>query len=379
MRIAVIHHLSAIENDYGFYISDLLSEYAAWLEYDVQLLEDFLFIYKKGLPDNAVVGINVKANSSFGLRWWYSSKLPAILAQIKADVVVNLNGMCNTSIKLPQILAFSDITFLQQNTTPADAKKLVDAAWKKLVVKNINSYTHTASSVFTYSQYAAGIVEQLTGMPKSSIHAIPYCADKQFKIWEWHDKVLTKSEFTNGTEFFVCVLDDKREDLWLAVLKAFSKFKKWQQSTMQLILVPKHEIVPLNIIDKMSTYKYRDDVQMLDNLSEKEKSSLIGCAYAVIHLPANDADLLPVAEALQTATPVIVGPGSNSLPEYGTGTNVLIPTADFEVLGDAIINIFKNEEQKTQMADKAKQQAETINRDEIAKKFWELIESAVKK
>src|SRR3569623_120134 len=137
MRIAVIHHLNAVENDYGFYISDLLSEYAAWLEYDVQLWEDFLFIYKKGLPENAVVGINVKADSSFGLRWWYSSKLPSILAQIKADVVVNLNGICNPGLKLPQIVAFSDITFLSQPSC-VDNKKQKHASWKKLVIKNIN-------------------------------------------------------------------------------------------------------------------------------------------------------------------------------------------------------------------------------------------------
>jgi len=377
MRIAVIHHLSAVENDYGFYISDLLSEYAAWLEYDVQLWEDFLFIYKKGLPENAVIGINVKAEGSFGLRWWYSSKLPAILAQIKADVVVNLNGICSSAVKLPQVLAFSDAGFLQQSSTGHNQSK--PAAWQRLVTKNINTYAKAASAVFTYSQHAADVVAGLTGLPQNSIHTIPYCADKDYKAWEWHDKVLTKSEFTNGKEFFVCVLDDKDEERWLTVIKAFSIFKKWQQSTMQLLLLPKHEIVPLPILDKMGNYKYRDDVQMLDNLSGKEKSSLFGCAYAIIHLPAGDADLLPIAEALQCAVPAVTGPGSASLKEYGRSTNINIPSLTAEALGEAIIDIFKNEETKMQMGDAAKLQAAEINRDDIAKKLWELVESVIKR
>lgn len=369
MRIAVIHHISATENDYGFYVSDLLSEYGAWLGYDVQLLEDFVFYANKTktLPENAVIGIHVKATGTLRLRWWYSARLPAILAQIKADVVINLNGIYSKATKVPQVLAFSDVSFLNAPKQPA--------AWKKLVAKNIADYATGATALFTYSQHAASVINKVT---QHTAQVVPYCGGKNYKVWEWHDKVLIKAEFTGGKEYFICTLDDD-EELWLTMLKAFSKFKKWQQSTMQLILLPKHDIVPLKILDKMSTYKYRDDVQMLDGLSEKEKANLFGCAYAVIHVPVNDADLLPVAEALQCGVPAVTAATSSSLKEYGKDTGTTVSGADAELLGDAIINIFKNEEQKTQMADNAKDQAGQIQRDDIAKAFWELVEKAAGK
>jgi len=371
MRIAVIHHISATENDYGFYVSDLLSEYGAWLGYDVQLLEDFVFYANKTkvLPENAVIGIHVKATGTLRMRWWYSAKLPSILAQIKADVVVNLNGIYSKATKVPQLLAFSDIAFL-------NSPQKVKAAWKKLVIKNIAAYSAGAKAAFTYSQHAATVLNKIT---QNILQVVPYCAGKDYKVWEWHDKVLTKAEFTSGKEYFICTLDDENEELWLTILKAFSKFKKWQQSTMQLILVPKHEIVPLKILDKMSTYKYRDDVQMLDGLSEKEKANLFGCAYAVIHIPVNDADLLPVAEALQCGVPVVTTATSESLKEYGKDAGITVAAIDAELLGDAIINMFKNEEQKTQMAHNAKSQAEEIKRDNIARAFWELVEKTAGK
>ncbi|HWB24053.1 MAG TPA: glycosyltransferase [Chitinophagaceae bacterium] len=371
MRIAVIHHISATENDYGFYVSDLLSEYAAWLGYEVQLLEDFIFYANKtkSLADNAVIGIHVKASSSMGLRWWYSAKLPSILAQIRAHVVVNLNGVYSRATKIPQVLAFSDVTFLGEG----EKNK---STWQRLVAKNLAAYAGGAATIFTYSKHAAGAIEKKAA---KAPHIIPFCAGKDYKVWEWHEKVLTKSEFTEGKEYFICVLDDENAGLWLTLLKSFSRFKKWQQSTMQLILLPKHEIVPLKIVDKMATYKYRDDVQMLDNLSEKEKASLFGCAYAVIHVPANDADLLPVVEALACATPVIVTKArSESLEEYGKDTSITLEKPEAEALGDAVINIFKNEEQKTKMAENAKAQAAEIKRDDIAKLLWEIIETAAK-
>lgn len=365
MRIAVISHLNATENDYGFYLSDLIAEYGAWLGYDVQLLEDFLFYNKKSLAENAVIGIHVKANSSLRLRWWYSARLPAILAQIQAQVVINLTGIYCKATKVPQLLAFTDVTFI---TDVKNAK----AAWQKMVFKNAATWLQSAAAV-TYSQHAAGILQAKAGNPRQ-LSIITFSGSKDHKVWEWHDKVLTKSEFTSGKEYFICVLDDKDEDLWLTVLKAFSKFKKWQQSTMQLILLPRHDIVPLNIVVKLGTYKYRDDVQTPEGLTEKEKANLFGCAYGVIHIPQNDADLQPVADALQCGVPVITTATSTSLKEYGHNTGITVASADPELLGDAIITLFKNEEQKTQMADNAKNQAEEIKRDDLAKTFWELVE-----
>jgi len=370
MRIAVIHHISATENDYGFYISDLLSEYGAWLGYDVQLLEDFLFYANKNksLPENAVVGIHVKAESALRIRWWYSAKLPAILAQIKADAVVNLNGIYSKQTKVPQVLALGDISFLQM-------AKQANAPWKKLVAKNINAYIHSAENTFTYSQYAVNEIKKIAGTQNQTA-LVPYCAAKDYRVWEWHDKVMTKSEFTGGKDYFICVLDDEDVELWLTVLKAFSKFKKWQQSTMQLILLPKHDIVPLKIHDKITTYKYRDDVQMLEGLTEKEKANLFGSAYAVIHVPVNDADIMPAVEALVCGIPSITTGTSESLKEYGEGAGITVSSVDADLLGDAIIRVFKNEEEKETMANIAKNKAEEINWDNIAKTCWELIEKA---
>ena len=371
MRIAVIHHTIALENDYGFYVSDLLSEFATWLGYEVELVDDFIFKNKKSLPENAVIGIDVKATGSFGLRWWYSAKLPSILAKAGAEVVINLNGMLGTAVKLPQVLAIPDVSFLQ------DPTKAV-AAWQKLALKNITAYTNSSSALISYSNYATGVIEKLTGSPKNAAQVVPYSGVKEYKIWEWHEKVMVKANFADNKEFFVAILDDNRVDLWLTALKAFSKFKKWQQSNMQLLLIPKNEHADTQVLDKISTYKYKDDVQVLDGLSLKEKVSLIACAYALLHLPSNDADVQPIAEALQCATPVVTIE-SDTIKEYLTGKGIIVASVEHEALGDALIAMYKNEEQRNQMIENAKAKAAVFHRGDIAKPLWELIEGLVPK
>jgi glycosyltransferase involved in cell wall biosynthesis len=371
MRIAVIHHTIALENDYGFYVSDLLSEFAAWIGYDVELVDDFIFKNKKSLPDNAVIGIDVKSTGAFGLRWWYSAKLPAILKNAGAEAVINLNCMLGTAVKLPQILAVPDISFLE------DASKAT-APWQKLALKNIIAYTNAASAVITYSAHAAGVIEKITGRQKSAIEIVPYTAGKQYKVWEWHEKVTVRTDFTDNKEFFVAILDDNKTNLWLTVLKAFSKFKKWQQSNMQLLLIPKNEHAHTKVLDKITTYKYKDDVQVLDGLTLKEKASVVGCAYAMVHLPSNDGDLQPIAEALQCATPVITV-GSDSMNEYFAGNGILVASLDQEAIGDALIAVYKNEEERTKMIENAKARALDYERNKIARPLWALIERVVGK
>jgi glycosyltransferase involved in cell wall biosynthesis len=370
MRIAVIHHTIALENDYGFYLSDLLSEYAAWLGYEVELVDDFIFKNKKELPENALIGIDVKAAGSFGLRWWYSAKLPGILAKAGVEAVINLNGILSTAVKLPQVLTIPDAGFLQAGAKP-------EAPWQKLALKNINHYANNAAAVITYAKHSAGVFEKITGRTTGSTQIVPYTAVKEYRVWEWHEKVMVKSNFADNKEFFVSILDDNKPDLWFTVLKAFSKFKKWQQSNMQLLLIPKNEHAEILVLDKLTTYKYKDDVQVLDGLTLQEKASLVACAYGVIHLPANDADVQPLAEALKCATPIVTVDGS-TVKEY-IGENAITVTGfDHEAIGDALISLYKSEDQRNLMVEHGKTLAASFNRDDIAKTLWELIESLVK-
>jgi hypothetical protein len=69
------------------------------------------------------------------------------------------------------------------------------------------------------------------------------------------------------------VLEDEADEIFVKLLKAFTKFKTWQQSSMQLLILPKFESFSSEIRQKHETYKYREDVRLLEDLEESQVAS----------------------------------------------------------------------------------------------------------
>jgi glycosyltransferase involved in cell wall biosynthesis len=116
---------------------------------------------------------------------------------------------------------------------------------------------------------------------------------------------MVKAQHADNKEFFVAVIEDNAIDDFVLLLQAFSKFKKWQQSNMQLLVFPKYESLGEDIYEKHTTYKYRDDVRLLKDIEEKELAAIIASAHSFIHVSANRPQMLTIAVALQCSLPVI--------------------------------------------------------------------------
>ena len=168
------------------------------------------------------------------------------------------------------------------------------------------------------------------------------------------------------------MLADNDENGFTELLKAFSKFKKWQQSSMQLILLPKEESFGNIIYDKLDTYKYRDDVKLVNDANKKETADIIASAYALLHTATADADLLPVAAALQSATPVI-GFFTESLQEYCGEAGIIVTETVYEAFGDQLSKLYKDETLHSQMSEAAVKTAAGSQQKEQAERLWQLI------
>ena len=58
---------------------------------------------------------------------------------------------------------------------------------------------------------------------------------------------MIKAMQADNNEYFISILKDDNEEDFTLLLRAFSKFKKWQQSSMKLLLLPKYETFDKNI------------------------------------------------------------------------------------------------------------------------------------
>lgn len=106
------------------------------------------------------------------------------------------------------------------------------------------------------------------------------------------------------------------DDNLMNVLKAFSLFKKWQHSNMKLLVVGSLTEQKNTIADKLKTYKYRDDVVLLNSVDEITLAKLTASSYCVLYLSFLENFAVPIIEAMQSGVPVIAS-NVSSMKEVG--------------------------------------------------------------
>jgi glycosyltransferase involved in cell wall biosynthesis len=99
----------------------------------------------------------------------------------------------------------------------------------------------------------------------------------------WAAEESIKTQYTAGKSFFLYVGMLGESGGLLDLLKAFSIFKKWQQSNMQLVLTGYTNRETAALAEKLETYKYRQDVVLLENLPLEETARLVAAAYTVLY------------------------------------------------------------------------------------------------
>ncbi len=277
MRIAVIHHNEDLSNDYAAYLSTLLDNTAEENGYAVRDYEQLLRFREPLQGENVLLHIIIPASGKFSLRHWYNVKLSKIIKKYRLHKVLCNYGITVNS-NISQLLLIPDKDLLH-----ASKEMLL---WKQYASKHLKKNIAKVQMILTYSVVIKNALKELTATEEQKIFML-----------------------------FVAVLPDDNEKMFTELLKAFSKFKKWQQSNMQLLLLPKEESFSSRIEDKLTTYKYRDDVKLINDAENKETADIIATAYALLHTPFSDADLWPVSAALQCGTPVI-GFYTKSMQEY---------------------------------------------------------------
>lgn len=364
MRIAVLHHHEDLSNDFAAYLSALLDDTADEYGYAVKDYEQLLRFREPLSAVDSLLHIVIPASKRFPLKYWYNAKLPRIIKKYGIEKVLCTYGIPVGS-NVRQLLVFPDKDLFDHTH-----HKLV---WQQFFAKRLPKVTGKAATIISYSTAAEETLKTVTGIGEEKIFLMPYTVNELFKPMEWHDKLYIKSRFAENKEYFVAVLPDNDEKMFTGLLKAFSKFKKWQQSNMQLLLLPKEEGFSSAIGNKLDTYKFRNDVKLINDAEPKETADIIAASYAMLHFSQKDPDLWPVAAALQSAIPVI-GFNNSSIREYCEAAGIFADNGD--AFGEQLILLYKDESLRGRMSDTALEQAKKYNRKERAAAFWQLLSQA---
>jgi hypothetical protein len=204
----------------------------------------------------------------------------------------------------------------------------------------------------------------------SFIKIIPAAVNPDITVADWSEKLRVKEKYADGRDFFLCFKRMGKNTQWEEILKAFSIFKKWQQSSFKLLIIATtNPSFNEEFQEKFSSYKYRTDVTILDP-NREDIDAILPCAFAVI-CGDEDQTGLCMLNGFKAEVPVISSPLHVFDEEVSGAFLPAVPVAD--ELSRQLINLYRDERMRDMIVQKGKEQLLRFSWEQVVAKWYDCI------
>jgi glycosyltransferase involved in cell wall biosynthesis len=337
---------------------------------------EYFFIFDRPFDSRFIFNTSVKGivtgpAARHPLLWklWYDIKIPLVLKRLRADVFVSCDGFCSLATKIPQCLVVHDLAFLHY---PAFNKGTHQLFYKRYTPR----FLEKAKSVATVSEFSKQDIITQYGTDPAKINVVYSAAKEIFYPLSDDDKLMTRDQYTGGKEFFLYTGAIHPRKNLMQLLKAFSVFKKRQQSNFKLVIAGRLAWKYNSFIEGLKTYKYRNDVVMTGYLEEKELVRLTGSAYAMVYPSLWEGFGVPVLEAMHAGVPVITS-GNSSMQEIAKEAALYVNPEDHTDIAEKMMRLYKDENLRKELIKKGFSRSAEYSWNKTAGLLWDSILKAV--
>ena len=302
-------------------------------------------------------------------KWWFDIKIPSVLKKYGADVFVSPDGFCSLNTEVPQCVVVHDLSFLHY---PSFIKKSHLLFYKHFTGK----FLAKAKSIATVSGFSKKDIIDHYEISENKIDVVFSAAKDIFKPVSPGIKEEIKKQYTEGKEFFLHTGAIHPRKNLENLLKAFSIFKKRQQSSYKLVLAGRLAWKYESFIGKLKTYKFRNDVVFLNYINEYVLAKLTASAYAMVYPSFFEGFGVPVLEAMQCGVPVITSSDS-SMQEIAGDSALYVNPVNFLELAEAMMRLYKDETLRSTLIQKATPVALQYTWDNTARLLWQSIQKTL--
>lgn len=305
--------------------------------------------------------VSSNPQSVIAKRWWQYIKLPLELKKQNSDVLFCAAGIISGNTPVPQIaVAFN------AHTSKAD---------KNTKQTFTNKSLKKAKAIITLSDLVKTELTDNYNIPSEIITAAKGFVSNAFKPVDWEEHELTKDKFAQGCEYFLFTGGFDPANNIINVLKAFSIFKKWQKTNLKLLIIGNQNGKYEKEIEKLETYKYRNEVFLLSDLSLRDETKIYGSAYALVSPTPQEKYQWNIVKALSCEVPIIASDNAGTKEMAGEAALYVEP-GNPQQIADEMKRIFKDEQLRSKLI--ATGRTININNvDEVADLFWQTILKSV--
>jgi len=261
-----------------------------------------------------------------------------------------------------------DLAFLHY---PAAIKKSHLLFYKRYTPK----FLAKAKSVATVSEFSKQDIIQQYQVHTSKIDVVGNGVKEIFQPVNAEEKAQAKNKYTEGREYFIYTGAIHPRKNLLNLLKAFSVFKKRQQTNMKLVLTGRLAWKYESFAESLKSYKYRNDVVLTGYVEDHALHQLIGSAYGMIYPSLFEGFGVPVLEAMRCDVPVITSAGS-AMQEIAKDAALYADAGSYTGIADKMMLLYKDENMRKELIVKGRAVAGQYDWDKTAALLWQSIEKA---
>ncbi len=359
--------LSGELEGYGYFIKEIFSvisrqnpQHQFYFLFDRPYSNEFFF-------SNNVTPIVISPPARHPLLWkfWYDVRVPVVLKKIRADVFVSPDGFCSLTTSVPQCLVVHDLAFLH---FPQSIPKSHLLFYKRYTPK----FLQKAKGIATVSQFSKNDIVAQYKIDEAKIGVVYSAGKPIFQPLSFEIQTTVKEKYTDGREYFLYTGAIHPRKNLVNLLKAFSIFKKRQQSGMKLLLAGRLAWKNNEFLTLLKTYKYRDDVLLTGYLPEDELARLTASAYALVYPSLFEGFGVPVLEAMQCGVPVLTA-ANTSMQEIGGDASLYFNAKEPAEIAEQMMLIYKDETLRSQLIEKGFAVAKKYSWQQTADLLWACI------
>ncbi len=322
------------------------------------------------LPPNVqVVVLKLKEDGIFLRRRLVDLKVAKALRRIKVDFFISADGLSNVITQIPQLM-WTNV--LPVNKSRGERTKLQQLFYQLHFTKCIKK----AKVIATPSVFLNTEIEKRYTVSSEKLFVIKPAIMNGFVPMDWEEKEKVKELFSEGCEFFVFVGGFQPQKNLLNVLKAFSLFKKRQQTNMKLLIVGNLNYNNKDNLDKIESYKFRKGIKLLGYLSPGDYKQIMGAAYGLIYPVLSDDLGLPVLEAMAAGVAVLTS-DIKHMEAIGGDAALYADATEPGLIADQMKLLYKDENTRSKLIERGKILAQQFSDDQSSLTVWSIIQQTV--
>ena len=202
------------------------------------------------------------------------------------------------------------------------------------------------------------------------VHLSNFTTIENIRPTTFEQKENSKQYFSAGKEYFLFYSDrwTKKEE-FIAVMKAFSLFKKWQKSNMQLVLILDRSIED-ELMKLIESYKFKEDLKIIFNEDGQQILELLSACYGCI-MSVNSSVQSKMINAVKLNIPMVVD--DSDFNKSGFANACVYAKMDEIQISQKMILLYKDEHFREQIINETILLSEKLNWDFISVQIWQTI------